>query len=127
MEGTMLYFILGSALTVILGLIGVVYSTLASRQNKHDTKIQEIEVLLNGKYQLKDEAVAAQEKVFNKLDIIQNTVTSGYAKLQQDISNSHMDLQKDINTSHSELQRDINSCKYEHHSRRKSDDRTEGD
>lgn len=138
MEGTMLYFILGSVLTIILGLIGVVYSTLADRQNKHDAKIQEIEVLINGKYQLKDEAVAAQEKLFNKLDAIQSTVTSGHAKLQHDISTSHMELQKDINSSHTELQKDINtsytelqkdinSCKAEHHTRRRGDERSEGD
>lgn len=139
MEGTIVNFIMGALFAVNMALTGLLYRSSNDRQNRHDVKIQELEVLISGKYQLKDEAVAAQEKLFNKLDIIQNTVTSGHIKLQQDISTSHMELQKDINSSYTELkedinnsytelQKDINSCKAEHHSRRRDDSKsTDGD
>ncbi len=127
MEGTMFNFILGAMFAINMALTGSLYTSFNNRQNKHGLKIQELEVLISGKYQLKDEAAAVQEKVFNKLDLIQNTVTNGHAKLQQDISASHMELQKDINTSHTELQKDINSCKAEHYSRRRGDGKSEGD
>lgn len=84
MEGpNMLNFILGAMVTISLTLIGVIYASLASRIAKVESKSSELELLVSGKYILREEALANDEKrqiadakIMDKLDEIKKEIVT---------------------------------------------------
>lgn len=75
MEGsTMTNFLLGAMFTITITLIGVIYTSLSNRVSKVESKANSLELLVSGKYQLRSEADAMEDKLFSKLDEIQKDI-----------------------------------------------------
>jgi len=85
----MLNFILGAMLTINLTLIGVIYASLSGRITKVEDKTNLLEVLVNGKYMLREEALENTNRVIDKLGEIQkdiNTCMSHHNRRRGDVN-----------------------------------------
>lgn len=75
-------FILGALFTINCSLLGVLYSAITARitrveesLSKVEDKSNLLEVLVSGKYMLREEALETNAKLFSKLDEIQKSIT----------------------------------------------------
>jgi hypothetical protein len=81
MEGQeMTNFILGAMFTINLSLVGLIYASLSSKVTKLEDKTNLLEVLVSGKYMPREEAVASNNRVMDKLGEIQRDITSCMSK-----------------------------------------------
>lgn len=77
MDGqTMFNFILGALFTINCSLIGIIYSSISSRLSKVEEKSNLLEVLVNGKYMTREEALSNNHEVLNKLEEIQKDINA---------------------------------------------------
>lgn len=79
-EDNMTNFILGAMFTINLSLVGVIYYSLSNRVSKIETLLGELALLVSGKYILRDEALANNNRVLDKLDTIQLSITTCMSK-----------------------------------------------
>lgn len=73
--------IIGTMFTINLALIGVIWTTFTNRLNKVESENNELKLLVSGKYILREEALANDEKrqiadakIMDKLDEIKKEI-----------------------------------------------------
>jgi hypothetical protein len=77
MEGpTMLNFLLGAMFTINLALVGAIWATLSTRLGRVEAKAGALEVLVSGKYLLREEAQDNNNRILDKLDDIKKEITT---------------------------------------------------
>lgn len=95
-EATMNNFLLGAMFTINLSLVGIIYATLTSRVSKVETSNTGLQLLVSGKYILREEALAndekrqlADDKILDKLDEIKKeivTCMSHHSRRRSDVN-----------------------------------------
>jgi len=82
--------ILGAMFTIIIALIVFIWTSLSNKVSKLETKSGALEVLVNGKYLLREEAQDNNNRILDKLDDIKKEITicmSHHSRRRGDVIN----------------------------------------